>query len=159
MDESSFARYFEWMKPITKQTHPIEDLMYVLDVVRDEETPAEELQKATRIIKKYQNADEVDVELDSCEIKKREEERNLLEFAINVISQIQTLFLAKGLTDFIKVCDMSSQFKYFKIRVFDEFKRTNFSILLENHEKGGIDVYLKNFFDTHGKNTSFSSQI
>lgn len=158
LDESSFANYFAWIKPTNKIENPIEDLLSVIDVLEDDEASAEQLEATTRIIKKYENPEFLEIELESCKLKDSEKEKLLLEYVKKTLREIEGVLQAKGLNDFYKLCDMSSKFKYFKLRVFNEFKRTSFSALMENPEKNGIDVYLKNFFETHG-NKSFQTTV
>lgn len=151
MDEGSFAKYFDWAKPEQEQPNPIMEMQEVIGILADEESTAEELNYATQILKRYENTDLVDVELESCMVRwRQEEEANLIEFAKNIMMQIQLFLVEKGLNNFNKLSDTTSQFKFFKLRTFDEFRRTNFSVLIENPEKGGIDVYMKNFYDTFG---------
>lgn len=150
MDESSFAKYFEWMPLMKSQTNPVEDLVSLINVAEDEESTGEELQDVAKLIKKYQDVDNVDHELPSCQIRERKQEELLLEFIGKSIIQIQTLLVDKNINNFEKACEMSSQFKYYKMRVFEEFKRVNFSMLLESNMKQGIEIYLKNFYETHG---------
>lgn len=148
MDDSTFNKFFTWMKPSEKYQNPIRDLLHFINTIDDSSASAEELKAVSDLIKKYQN-ENIDSEIEACELKQKADSKVLSEYIDNVVSQIQAMVLEKGYTQYNEVCH-DSKLKYFKLRAFNELKQTNFSLLMENMEDNGIDVYLKNFYDTWG---------
>lgn len=150
LDDSSFGRYFECIKPAKAAPNQVDNLLSFIDIVEDDESTSEELQQAANLVKQAQNQNNFETEFEYYKFISKEEEKAVLEYAKKTLTEIEAFLKEKNLTDFSKLCETTTQFKYFKLRVFNEFKRSNFSMLLENLEANCIDVYLKNLFETHG---------
>lgn len=130
----------------------------MIDIISDQDADAGELKEVAEMISKYETNQEENFEIPTVRFKDGASEEAALEQLTLALSEFESYLKTKGMETFNQV-DAAQPVKYYKIKLGEKKRRSGF-FLQENLEKNCVDVYLKNFFETHGRLAfSFGSSL
>lgn len=154
IDTPTFIKFFE-KSYVNQAENKSETIMDIIESIK-EEKDAEERMKVRNVIQKYTTSEIMDAEVTAYRFKDKESETTFLEVLEDCLRTLEKFIVEKGIDSISKAAD-SQIVKYFKLRIMNEGKKKNISLMVENPELSSFKVYLKNLYETYG--TYYSAMV
>lgn len=150
LDQLSFTRYMTEIPLLSSSRSPNADLIELIDIFSDENATAEELQMANVIACKYEGNEQENFEIPAVKFKDEEQEEAFYDQINSALTELEGFLKTKQINSFDQIAS-DLPLKYIKVNISGESQRKCAFYLQDNNEKHCVDVYMKNFFETHGK--------
>lgn len=149
LDQVLMEQYMTNIPPLKVSKDPIPEIIKLMDTLSDADATAEELKEAAELILHYQGIEEENFEIPTIKLKDEAVEIALIDQINLAVSEFEDFIKSRGCRTFEQmVCNLP--LKYYKIKIFGENKRKTGFYLRENFQTNCVDVFMKNFFETHG---------
>lgn len=146
-DATSFKKFFENLE--NNKIDEIAEMVRVIEILEEEDAEEELIKEAQSIISKYlQIKNESEHGVENIKIL---EMTQFIAFLEKTIKEFEEILKIRGFSSMEQLVS-DDKTKIFKVKVWSEGVRYRFSIISENIEKREFDIFLKNGYESHGKN-------
>lgn len=129
--------------------HPKAKMIKLMDILTDEDATAEDMKEAADMISKHETSPEEQFEIPAVKFKNEQQEADFGEQIKLALTDLENYVKTKGIVTFEQLAS-ENPVKYLRIKISGENKRRSGIFLQENLMKSCTDVFIKNFFETHG---------
>ena len=150
IDAEMMKKYFPYVDNNYGKHDEIHDVISIVENMNEKESEPEKMENIKQIIDKYNQDPEDTTEKEFfLESFKKTFLQEILLFFDKFLEQFEIFLNALGYKSYKDVSENES-FLFFKINVWSDFLKYRFYIIRDNLEKRGLEVYLKNAFETNG---------
>lgn len=146
-DESSFGMYFE---EINQKNSDAAKIAKVINTFHDEDAGKEDLEEVMDLTSQCEGEDEGVSEMIGVRLKEEKFEKILFELFQSSLSEFSVYLKEKGYPKLDCIAS-EEKIKYLKLKFANECKKRSGLLVRDAPEKSAVEVYLKNFYETHGE--------
>lgn len=151
-DLEIMKKYFPYVDNNYGKHDEMHDLITIVENMRDQEksNENEQIEQIQQIISKYDHDQEDSNQKEYfLESFKKTYHQEILTFLNKFIEQFELFLVSLDLKNYKDITE-SEVFMFFKVNAWSEFSKFRMSSIIENFEKKGLGIYMKNGFESNG---------